>query len=153
MARPDLFYLSHYLPGDILVKADRASMFEGLETRAPFLDPALATFIYSLPVSYKLRGFKTKYLLKKLMRPRLGADITDRKKHGFQPPIARWLRQDLAPLVREHLNESSLKRDGIFNPVYVARLIAEHQKGTSDRRKELWTLLVFHLWKQHWYRQ
>ncbi|MEK7099249.1 MAG: asparagine synthase (glutamine-hydrolyzing) [Patescibacteria group bacterium] len=144
------FYLTSYLPDDILVKADRASMYEGLETRAPFLDPSLAAFIYSLPPSYKLRGFKTKYLLKKLMRPRLGRDITDRKKHGFQPPISRWLHEDLTPLIREHLNAEKLKRDGIFNPAYVTRLIAEHQTGTADHRKELWTLLVFHLWKQHW---
>lgn len=150
LLQANLFYLTHYLEGDILVKADRASMFEGLETRAPFLDPSLAAFIFALPVKYKLRGFKTKYLLKKLMRPRLGRDITDRKKHGFQPPISRWLRTDLAQLLREHLNVEKLKREGIFNPAYVAMLITEHQKGKSDRRKELWTLLVFHLWQQRW---
>ena len=152
LSRVAAYYLSHYLEGDILTKADRASMFEGLEARAPFLDPALAAFIFALPAKYKLRRFQTKYLLKKLMRKRLGRGITDRKKHGFQPPIARWLRENLAPLVREHLNQDALKRNGIFNPAYIAQLIDSHQKGKADYRKELWTLLVFHLWKRHWYR-
>ncbi len=147
------YYLSDYLEGDILTKADRASMFCGLEVRAPFLDPELAAFIFALPAKYKLRGFQTKYLLKKLMRERLGADITDRKKHGFQPPIATWLRGNLTPLIREHLNGDKLRREGIFNPTYVAQLIDRHQKGKADYRKELWTLLVFHLWQSHWLRQ
>ncbi|MFY9462919.1 MAG: asparagine synthase (glutamine-hydrolyzing) [Candidatus Sungiibacteriota bacterium] len=150
MSRVNAYYLSHYLEGDILAKVDRASMFASLETRAPFLDPGLAAFIFALPAKYKLRGFKTKYLLKKLMRERLGRDITDRKKHGFQPPISRWLRTDLVPLIREHLNEDALRRGGIFNPAYVAQIIDRHQSGKADFRKELWTLLVFHLWKQHW---
>mgnify|MGYP001589436460 FL=1 len=151
LSRAGQFYLSHYLEGDILAKVDRASMFYGLETRAPFLDPALAAFVYSLPSAYKLRGLQTKYLLKKLMRPRLGRDITDRAKHGFQPPIARWLRQELSGLLREHLNPDTLGRDGLFDPGYVARLIHLHQTGKADHRKELWTLLVFQIWRSRWY--
>jgi len=151
LSRIAVYYLSHYLQDDILVKADRASMFASLEVRAPFLDPTLAAFIFALPPQYKLRGLQTKYLLKKLMRERLGRDITDRKKHGFQPPIAKWLRGKLAPLIREHLNEDKLRREGIFDPAYIKQIIDRHQRGKADYRKELWTLLVFHLWQSHWY--
>lgn len=152
LTRIGVFYLSHYLQDDILTKADRASMCYSLEVRAPFLDPTLAAFIFSLPSSYKLRGFRTKYLLKRLMETRLGADVVHRRKHGFQPPVSNWLRRELSELVREHLNPETLQKDGIFNPAYVARLIDLHQKGIRDYRKELWTLLVFQLWKSHWYK-
>ena len=90
-------YLKHYMAEDILVKIDRATMFNSLEVRSPFLDTNLAEYVFSLPVNLKLHGFKTKYILKRLMTGHLGADVVNRSKQGFSIPLARWLAPSVAP--------------------------------------------------------
>src|SRR3989338_3378486 len=144
--RLSYLYTRHYLQDYVLAKVDRASMYNSLEVRAPFLDPDLAAFAFALPYQEKVRGLTTKHILKKLMRPRLGRRIVDRKKQGFQPPIAHWLQRELADLVDAHLHKRVLQAQGIFNPGYVARVVDEHRAGTHDHRKKLWTLLVFQMW-------
>lgn len=145
-------YLKHYLQDDILVKVDRASMAVSLEVRAPFLDVNVVEFLCSLPARYKLRGFTRKYLLRRLMRPRLPAGIADRSKKGFGIPLAKWFRGDLRDLLLELLEPQRLWREGIFNPTYVGRLLEDHLEGRRDNRKELWTITVFQLWQQQWLR-
>ena len=141
-------YLKHYMAEDILVKIDRATMFNSLEVRSPFLDTNLAEYVFSLPVNLKLHGFKTKYILKRLMTGHLGADVVNRSKQGFSIPLARWLANDLRDIVAQNLNRERIVRDGIFNPDYIERLIDEHVKGHCDHRKRIWTLLTFQLWKE-----
>ena len=131
---------------DILVKVDRCSMMHSLEVRAPFLDKDFAAFVSRLPVEYKLRGFKRKYLLKKACADVLPREILTRNKRGFQIPVAAWLRGQLRPLVEELLGEDFLRRQGLFNPAAVRALVNEHVSGRADRRKSLWTLLVLQLW-------
>ena len=135
-----------YLSEDILTKVDRASMAVSLETRAPFLDPRVAQFSASLPVSYKLRGNKGKFILKKAMEGLLPDEILYRSKKGFGIPTAEWLKGRLNSLMRDMLTPERLKDQGLFNADHVQHLIKEHEAGTASYHKELWTLLVFQLW-------
>jgi asparagine synthase (glutamine-hydrolysing) len=137
-----------YLAEDILTKVDRASMAVSLEVRAPFLDPRVAEFAASLPCNYKLRGMKTKYILKKAVRDLLPGFVTRRGKKGFGVPVAEWLKFKLRPLARDLLSPERVRRAGVFNPNYVARLQDEHERGIANHRKLLWTLLMFELWHE-----
>lgn len=139
--------MNFYLAEDILTKVDRASMAVSLETRAPFLDPRVAQFSAALPVNYKLRGSKGKFILKKAMEGLLPDEILYRPKKGFGIPTAEWLKERLNPLMREMLTPARLKDQGIFNSDFVQRLIKEHETGLASHHKELWTLLVFQLWR------
>ena len=137
-----------YLAEDILTKVDRASMAVSLEVRAPFLDPRVAEFAASLPCNYRLRGLKTKYILKKAVRELLPPFVTRRGKKGFGVPVAEWLKVKLRPLARDLLSPERVRRAGVFNPEYVARLQDEHERGVANHRKLLWTLLMFELWHE-----
>jgi asparagine synthase (glutamine-hydrolysing) len=137
-----------YLAEDILTKVDRASMAVSLEVRAPFLDPRVAEFAASLPSNYKLHGHKTKYILKKAVRELLPPFVTRRGKKGFGVPVAEWLKEKLRPLARDLLSPERVRRAGVFNPSYVARLQDEHEHGVANHRKLLWTLLMFELWHE-----
>jgi asparagine synthase (glutamine-hydrolysing) len=137
-----------YLAEDILTKVDRASMAVSLEVRAPFLDPRVAEFAASLPSDYKLHGHKTKYILKKAVKEMLPSFVTRRGKKGFGVPVAEWLKFRLRPLARDLLSPERIRRAGVFNPDYVARLQDEHERGIANHRKLLWTLLMFELWHE-----
>jgi len=115
-----------YLAEDILTKVDRASMAVSLEVRAPFLDPRVAEYAASLPPNYKLRGHKTKYILKKAVHELLPPFVTRRGKKGFGVPVAEWLKFKLRPLARDLLSRERVRRAGVFNPEYVSRLQDEH---------------------------
>jgi len=138
--------MNFYMAEDILTKVDRASMAVSLETRAPFLDPRIGEFAASLPLEYKLRGNKGKYILKKAVEGLLPRSILTRSKKGFGIPVAAWLNGRLNPLMHDLLSPDRLKAQGLFEPHYVQTLIAEHEKGVASHHKQLWTLLVFQLW-------
>lgn len=144
-------YLRTYMMDDILVKVDRASMYNSLEVRAPFLDTDIVEFLVNLPLSYKLRGLTTKYLLKKLMDGKLPHNIIYRKKKGFGIPLAEWLSGELKPMVLEMLGEKRLEEQGLFDPEYVTGLLDDHFSKHSDNRKPIWTLLVFQMWYGRWF--
>ncbi|MFN2532844.1 MAG: asparagine synthase (glutamine-hydrolyzing) [Pyrinomonadaceae bacterium] len=137
-----------YLAEDILTKVDRASMAVSLEVRAPFLDPRVAEYAASLPGAYKLRGYKTKYILKKAVAGLVPPFVTRRGKKGFGVPVAEWLKFKLRPLARDLLSPERVRRAGVFNPQYVTRLQDEHEHGVANHRKLLWTLLMFELWHE-----
>src|SRR2546422_4792393 len=137
-----------YLAEDILTKVDRASMAVSLEVRAPFLDPRIAEYAASLPSSYKLHGRKTKYILKRSVAELLPPFVLQRGKKGFGVPVAEWLKGKLRPLARDLLSPERLRRSGLFDPIYVARLQSEHERGVANHRKLLWTLLMFELWHE-----
>lgn len=130
----------------VLVKTDRASMLNALEVRSPFLDYHLVDFASSLPYNMKCKLFTTKYILKKLMENKLPRAIVFRRKKGFGMPVARWLRGELRNFCNEVLSEDSIKKAGLFNFDYIARLKKEHFSGKKDNRKQLWTLLVLQTW-------
>jgi asparagine synthase (glutamine-hydrolysing) len=137
-----------YLAEDILTKVDRASMAVSLEVRAPFLDPRVAEYAASLPCNYKLRGHKTKYILKRAVGELLPPFVIRRGKKGFGVPVAEWLKFKLRPLARDLLSADRVRRAGVFDPVYVSRLQDEHERGVANHRKLLWTLLMFELWHE-----
>ncbi len=137
-----------YLAEDILTKVDRASMAVSLEVRAPFLDPRVAEFAASLPANYKLRGRKTKYILKRAIKDLLPPFVARRGKKGFGVPVAEWLKEKLRPLARDLLSPERVRKAGVFNPEYVTRLQDEHERGVANHRKLLWTLLMFELWHE-----
>jgi asparagine synthase (glutamine-hydrolysing) len=138
-----------YLAEDILGKVDRTSMAVSLEVRAPFLDKRVVEYAASLPSSYKLHGRSTKYILKRAVAPLLPPFVTRRGKKGFGVPVADWLKGRLRPLARDLLAPARLRRIGLFDPDYVARLQDEHERGVANHRKTLWTLLVFALWHEN----
>lgn len=138
--------MTTYLPDDLLVKSDRASMAASLELRLPFLAWPLVEFAISLPSHLKVKGLTTKYLLKKAVAPYLPMENIKRPKKGFGIPVAKWLKQDFKPVVDELLCEDFVRKQGIFQWTYIDRLLNEHNDGRFDRRKELWTLFMFQWW-------
>jgi asparagine synthase (glutamine-hydrolysing) len=138
--------LRFYLQECILVKVDRASMACSLEVRAPFLDHELVEFVMGLPSHLKLRGFTSKYILKKAMKNYLPDEVIQRKKKGFGVPIAKWVKRELKELFRDLLSHERIKREGFLNPEYVTSLLKEHLENKKDNRKQLCTLLIWELW-------
>jgi asparagine synthase (glutamine-hydrolysing) len=137
-----------YLPNDLLVKVDIATMAVSLEARSPFLDHHVMEFAASLPENFKLRGLTTKYLLKRMLRKLLPAENLDRRKMGFGVPIGHWFRGTLQPFLRETiLSDKSLQR-GLFRPEAVRQLVELHTRGERDHSPQLWTLLMLELWYQ-----
>lgn len=139
-------YLKTYLMDDILVKVDRASMFNSLEVRAPFLDYLLVDFINTIPINLKLKGIKTKYIFKKLMETKIPPQIVYRKKKGFGIPVAKWLVKELKPLCLDLLSPDKIEKQGIFNSQYIERLLEDHFQHKKDNHKLIWTLLIFQQW-------
>ena len=140
--------LMTYLPNDLLVKVDIATMAVSLEARSPFLDHHVIEFAASLPEHLKLRRLTTKYLLKKVLRQLLPSENLDRRKMGFGVPIGHWFRGKMEPFLREVvLSEKALKR-GLFKPEAVKQLIELHTRGERDYSHQLWTLLMLELWFQ-----
>jgi asparagine synthase (glutamine-hydrolysing) len=135
-------FLVGYLPDDILTKTDRASMFNGLEVRAPFLDRAFAEYAWSLPTRLKLRGRTRKYILKRVAARHLPATIVHRRKHGFAVPIGALMRD----LFRERCRDVLLSRHNRvadwFERARIERLLDEHDSGRADHGKKLWTLYI-----------
>jgi len=135
-----------YLQEAILVKVDRASMASSLEVRAPFLDHELVEFVMSLPSALKLKGFTSKYILKKAMKNWLPDEVINRPKKGFGIPIAKWVKGPLRELVEDLLSSNRIKREGFLNPEFVTALLQDHLENKKDNRKKLWTLLMWELW-------
>ena len=135
-----------YLPNDLLVKVDIASMAVSLEARSPFLDHHVIEFAASLPENLKLRGLTTKYLLKRVLAKLLPAENLSRRKMGFGVPIGHWLRGEMQPFLRETLLAEKALGRGFFKPEAVTRMVDEHTRGARDHAHQLWTLLMLELW-------
>ena len=137
-----------YLPNDLLVKMDIASMSVSLEARSPFLDHHLMEFAATLPENLKLRGLKTKYLLKRVLKRLVPQENLTRRKMGFGVPIGSWFRGSMQPLLRETLlSDRALKR-GLFKPDAVRALVEQHVAQQVEHSHRLWSLLMLELWFQ-----
>jgi asparagine synthase (glutamine-hydrolysing) len=139
-----------YLADDILVKVDRMSMAASLETRVPILDHKVVEFAYSLPGDLKLHGFTTKWILKKTMERLLPHQNIYRKKEGFSIPIKHWLRTDLKDLLGDYLNAQRIQSGGLFRYEYIERMIDQHFRQRENFSHQLWALLVFEIWREHY---
>jgi asparagine synthase (glutamine-hydrolysing) len=135
-----------YLPNDLLVKVDIASMAVSLEARSPFLDHHVMEFAASLPENLKLRGLTTKYLLKRVLKRLVPEENLTRRKMGFGVPVGYWLRGHLEPFLRETLLSEKHLRRGLFKPEAVRRMVELHTRGERDHAAQLWTLLMLELW-------
>jgi asparagine synthase (glutamine-hydrolysing) len=144
------FDLVGYLPDDILVKLDRASMAVSLETRVPFLDRGILDLAWSLPLHAKLRGGQTKWLLRQVLQRHVPAALVDRPKMGFGLPIGSWLRSELAPWAEHLLDERRLRSQGLLDPIPIRRAWDVHRSGRRDFGYELWDVLVLQSWIDRW---
>jgi len=135
-----------YLPNDLLVKVDIATMAVSLEARAPFLDHHVIEFAASLPQNLKARRLTTKYLLKKVLRKLLPSENLKRRKMGFGVPIGHWFRGQMQPFLREVVLSDKAMRRGLFKPDEVRQLVELHTRGERDYSHQLWTLLMLELW-------
>lgn len=137
---------STYLPDDLLVKVDIASMANALEARSPFLDHRLMEFVASLPSHFKLNGLTKKYILKKVATKIIPKENIYRTKQGFGVPIGQWFRAELKDYLCDNLLSSSFLNRGYFKPAVVKEMIDLHLSQRKDYSFQLWSLLMFELW-------
>jgi asparagine synthase (glutamine-hydrolysing) len=135
----------HWLPDDVLMKADRASMLVGLEMRTPYLQRELAEFAATVGTPTHLAG-GGKHLLRRLVGQLHGAGAGRRKKTAFRAPAANWLRGPLRDVLADQVAHGSMCAEGWFDRAGVARLVADHDAGRGDRSQALWPILAFGLW-------
>jgi asparagine synthase (glutamine-hydrolysing) len=135
-----------YLPGDILVKVDRMSMANSLETRAPLLDYRVVEYAAKIPSALKLNGREKKYILKKSFEKMLPEDVLYRKKMGFSVPLAHWLRNELFEVADGVFREQEGGLAQCFDMSKVRRLWQNHLRGRDENTQELWSMVAFELW-------
>ncbi len=139
-----------YLVDDILQKVDRATMTASLEGREPFLDHRVIEWAATLPDDFKYCNGEKKFILKEIVHQYIPKSLMDRPKMGFAIPIANWMKEDLRDLLEDHLDERSIKEQGIFKWEYVTKLKSEFFGGKKEFDVKLWYLLMFQMWYRRW---
>jgi asparagine synthase (glutamine-hydrolysing) len=139
-----------YLPGDLLVKADIASMAHSLELRSPLLDRRVLELGTSLPDRLKLSGRQGKTALRRAFAERLPPEVAGRGKAGFGVPLSAWFRGELRPLAADLLLDQTTRGRGQLRPAAVKKLLDEHVSGRADHGHRLWCLLMLELWQRTW---
>jgi asparagine synthase (glutamine-hydrolysing) len=140
----------YYLPDDILYKVDRMSMAHSLEVRPPFLDPRIVDFANRLPANFMLRGSKSKYVLRRMMKHKLPPEVLRRPKIGFDIPIHEWFRGVLRPLLLDTLSQEAVSASKLFHWPAVEHLIREHLARRANLGYHLWGLMVLLIWMRRW---
>jgi asparagine synthase (glutamine-hydrolysing) len=145
-----LLDVATYLPGDLLLKADLASMAHSLELRSPLLDHHVVELGLALPDALKLRGREGKQALRRAFAAELPADVSARGKTGFGVPISRWFRHDLRDLAGDLLLDRTARERGHFRREVLERILSDHVAGRADHGHRLWSLVMLELWLRTW---
>lgn len=135
-----------YLPDDLLVKVDRASMAFSLETRVPLLDHRIVEFAFSMPWNMKVRNGTRKWILREVLHRHVPRRLVEGPKKGFAIPIGRWLRGPLLPWAERLLDPERIIEEGFFDHRPIVSKWTEHKKGRFDWSNPLWTILMFQAW-------
>lgn len=139
-----------YLPDNLLVKVDRATMMASVEARAPFLDRAVVELALGLPAALKVRGLRTKAVLKEAARPLLPREVVGRRKRGLSVPIAAWMNEELRTEVDRAFDRERLRAEGWLRPEVLATLLGEHRAGVANHARRLWPAFMFQRWLERW---
>lgn len=145
-----LYDFKTYLPDDILVKVDRATMSVALEGREPFLDHKLIEFTSRLPINLKYKNGISKYILRKILHKYIPKKLIDRPKMGFGIPLYEWFKNDLKNLYLEYLNMERIKKSGLFNHIEVNKILKDFLENRGVNHLKLWYLFTFELWREKW---
>lgn len=143
------FDLNNYLPEDLLMKADRNTMFCGIENRDPFLDNELVNYVTQIPQKFKIYNNQPKYILKQITHNYIPEKLMLRPKKGFSIPVEEWLKNDLKNFVMSNLDDSSIF--GLVNPTYVNIILKKFYEGKKGYARKVWILLSLKLWADHHY--
>ncbi|MBI1795702.1 MAG: asparagine synthase (glutamine-hydrolyzing) [Candidatus Eisenbacteria bacterium] len=139
-----------YLSGDLLTKVDRCTMAHGVESRAPFLRPALIEYALALDERDTLRGRQGKWALRRAAAGLLPPEVLARRKQGFSPPFSAWARGPLRGAVAATLAPERIARAGVLDPIAAGRVLDDHLACRTDRGRTLWTLVSLQLWAERW---
>ncbi|MEO6391065.1 MAG: asparagine synthase-related protein, partial [Pyrinomonadaceae bacterium] len=131
---------------ELLMKQDQMSMAASIESRVPFLDHKLVEFTARLPQRMKLRGWTTKYILRRAMNGILPDTIIARRKMGFPVPVGAWFRGEFRGVIDEYVLGERAAQRRFFEPTVVRELVARHRSGTENHSERLWALVNFEMW-------
>jgi asparagine synthase (glutamine-hydrolysing) len=144
------FDQTSWLPDNLLERGDRMTMAASIESRVPFLDHQLADYVSSLPDHYRVRGLRTKWILREAGRQLIPARILERPKVGFRVPVNEWFRGDMRDYLMEHLASASSMTRGYYDAGALSRLLTEHLNGRQNHEKLLWSLLNLEIWHRQY---
>src|SRR3954471_15152963 len=144
------FDQTSWLPDNLLERGDRMTMAASIESRVPFLDHELATYVSSLPDNYRVKGLKTKWILRQAGRSLIPDTILERKKVGFRVPVNKWFQGPLKEYLCDHLRAAESKTRGYYDPQVLDRMVDDHIDGRQNHEKLLWALLNLEIWHRQY---
>jgi asparagine synthase (glutamine-hydrolysing) len=149
LAQQQYVDIKSYLAEDILTKVDRMSMAVSIEARVPLLDYHIVEFAMNLPPQMKLKGMRTKSILRSAVKRLVPSSVLEKPKQGFSVPMKHWLCTSLRPMMLDLLSRDSLQKHGYFDDQIVTRWIREHLEGRVNHSHHLWPLMVFEMWHRN----